>query len=46
MAGLVVLVYNFFRSHTALDSRTPAEAADIHTEGNSRVLTLLETVAV
>ena len=46
MVGLVVLEYNFFRSHTALYGRTPAEAADIHTEGNNGVLTLLETVAV
>ena len=45
MAGLVVLGYNFFRPHTALDGRTPAEAAGICAEGKDRVLTLLEAAA-
>ena len=45
MAGLVVLGYDFFRPHTALDGRTPAEAAGIRMEGSDRVLTLLEAAA-
>ena len=45
MVGLVVLGYNFFRSHMALCGRTPAEAAGIHVEGKDSVLTLLEAAA-
>ena len=45
MAGLAILAHNFFRPHTALDGRTPAEAAGILVDGPDRVLTLLEAAA-
>ena len=45
MVGLVVLGYDFFRPHTALNGRTPAEAAGIYIEGRDKVLTLLEAAA-
>ena len=45
MPGLIVLGYDFFRPHMALDGRTPAEAAGIRIEGRDRVLTLLEAAA-
>lgn len=45
MVGLVVLGYNFFRPHTTLGGRTPAEAGGVHVEGNDRVLTMLEAAA-
>ena len=45
MVGLVVLGYDFFRPHAALNGRTPAEAAGIHVDGSDRVLTLLEAAA-
>ncbi|MBI1658999.1 MAG: DUF2384 domain-containing protein, partial [Thaumarchaeota archaeon] len=37
--------YNFFRPHTALGGRMPAEAAGICVEGKDRVRTLLEAAA-
>ena len=45
MVGLVVLGYDFFRPHAALNGRTPAEPAGIRMEGNDRVLTLLGAAA-
>ena len=45
MVGLVVLGYDFFRPHAALNGRTPAEAAGIRMEGNDRVQALLEAAA-
>ena len=45
MVGLVVLGYDFFRPHAALNGRTPAEAAGIRMEGNDKVLALLKAAA-
>ena len=45
LVGLIILCYNFFRPHTALDHKTPAEAADIHVAGPDKVLTLLQAAA-
>ena len=42
---VVVLGYDFFRPHAALNSKTSGEAAGIHMEGSDRVLTLLEAAA-
>lgn len=43
--GRRVLGYDFFRQHTALGGRVPAEAAGIHVEGGGRVRTLFEVAA-
>ena len=45
LGGLIILGYNFFRPHTALDHKTPAEAAGIHVAGPDKVFTLLQAAA-